>query len=407
MNNTQKNLSVRWFYLVIGVIAMLFAGVLYAWSILKAPLAAEFGWSASGLALNFTIAMSFFCIGGLLGAAISKRAGSRIALILAGVLSASGFILTASLREPSIIMLYLSYGFLAGTGIGIAYNVLISTVSAWFPDKKGLCSGCMMMGFGASALILGNAANALFHSTLGWRFTYRILGTSICIFLIFAGLLLKKSDSQVVFPQPKITKTAKTENFVPQDYTSLQMLCRPSFWMAFICISCLAAVGSSVISFAKDLALSVNASEALAVSLVGILSICNGFGRILTGTLFDAMGRRKTMLCANVLTICAATVTLIAVSMGSLPLCIAGLCLTGISYGACPTITAAFTSSFFGMKYFSTNMAFMTFTVMAGSFIATASNKILEVTGGYTGAFLMLLVFTFAALILNIFIRKP
>lgn len=407
MNNTQKNLSVRWFYLVIGVIAMLFAGVLYAWSILKAPLVAEFGWSASGLALNFTIAMSFFCIGGLLGAAISKQAGSRLALILAGVLSASGFILTASLREPSIIMLYLSYGFLAGTGIGIAYNVLISTVSAWFPDKKGLCSGCMMMGFGASALILGNAANALFHSTLGWRFTYRILGAAICVFLIFAGLLLKKSDSQVVFPQPKITKTAKTENFVPQDYTSLQMLCRPSFWMAFICISCLAAVGSSVISFAKDLALSVNASEALAVSLVGILSICNGFGRILTGTLFDAMGRRKTMLCANVLTICAATVTLIAVSMGSLPLCIAGLCLTGISYGACPTITAAFTSSFFGMKYFSTNMAFMTFTVMAGSFIATASNKILEVTGGYTGAFLMLLAFTFAALILNIFIRKP
>ena len=407
MNKQIQKRSSRWCYLAIGVIAMLFAGVLYAWSILKAPLAAEFGWSASGLALNFTIAMSFFCIGGLLGAAISKRAGSRIALILAGVLSASGFILTASLREPSIIMLYLSYGFLAGTGIGIAYNVLISTVSAWFPDKKGLCSGCMMMGFGASALILGNAANALFHSTLGWRFTYRILGTSICIFLIFAGLLLKKSDSQVVFPQPKITKTAKTENFVPQDYTSLQMLCRPSFWMAFICISCLAAVGSSVISFAKDLALSVNASEALAVSLVGILSICNGFGRILTGTLFDAMGRRKTMLCANVLTICAATVTLIAVSMGSLPLCIAGLCLTGISYGACPTITAAFTSSFFGMKYFSTNMAFMTFTVMAGSFIATASNKILEVTGGYTGAFLMLLVFTFAALILNIFIRKP
>lgn len=407
MNNTKSNLSIRWFYLTIGVIAMLFAGVLYAWSILKSPLATEFGWSASELALNFTLAMSFFCIGGLLGAQISKRAGSRIALIIAGILSASGFILTAALRDTSIAMLYLSYGVLAGMGIGIAYNVLIATVSAWFPDKKGLCSGCLMMGFGASALVLGNLADALFKSTLGWRSTYMMLGAAICVILFLSGLLLQKPDQQVVLPKPKHTKNSGTENFDHQNYTSIQMICRPSFWMAFICISCLAAVGSSVISFAKDLALSVNASEALAVSLVGVLSVCNGLGRILTGTLFDSIGRRKTMLYANALTICAAAVTLLAVSIGSLPLCIAGLCLTGMSYGACPTITAAFTSSFFGMKYFSTNMALMTFTVMVGSFIATLSNNILEVTGGYTATFIMLLFLTSVALILNIFIRKP
>ena len=407
MNNTKNTLSMRWFYLVVGVIAMLFAGILYAWSILKAPLAATFGWGPSELALNFTLAMTFFCIGGLTGAQICKRAGSKIALIIAGLLSASGFILTALLQNSSIVMLYLNYGILAGTGIGIAYNVLIATLSAWFPDKKGLRSGCMMMGFGASALILGNIANILFNSNLGWRYTYIILGAAICIFLVIAGLLLQKPDPGIVFPETRHKKNATSETFEHEDYTSMQMLCRPSFWMAFVCISFLAAVGSSVISFAKDLALSVNASEALAVSLVGILSICNGLGRILTGALFDAIGRRKTMLYANILTICAAAVTLLAVSVGSLPLCVAGLCLTGVSYGACPTITAAFTSSFFGMKYFSTNMALMTFTVMAGSFIATASNKILEITGGYTTTFMMLLSLTFVALFLNIFIRKP
>ena len=185
------------------------------------------------------------------------------------------------------------------------------------------------------------------------------------------------------------------------------MLCRPSFWLAFICISFLAAVGSSVISFAKDLALAVKAPEALAVSLVGVLSVCNGIGRILTGAVFDIIGCRKTMLCANILTICAAAVTLIAVSVDSLVLCIIGVCLTGMSYGACPTITAAFTSSFFGLKHFSNNMALMTFTVMVGSFVATASNKVLEATGGYTSTFVMLLALTFAALVLNLFIRKP
>ena len=402
----NKKLSARWGYLVIGVIAMLFAGVLYAWSILKAPLAKEFRWGASDLALNFTLAMSFFCIGGLLGAQISKRIGHRLALLASGILSAAGFLLTATLKSPSILPLYITYGVLAGTGIGIAYNVVIATVSAWFPDKKGLCSGCLMMGFGASALILGNGADALFKSNLGWRATYMILGIAICVIVALAGLLLKKPDQTTTLPTPKAAKTA-AENFEKKDFTSLQMLCRPSFWMAFICISFLAAVGSSVISFAKDLALSVKAPEALAVSLVGVLSVCNGIGRILTGALFDAIGRRKTMLLSNVITICAASVTLLAVSIGSLPLCIAGLCLTGLSYGACPTITAAFTSSFFGMKHFSTNMALMTFTVMGGSLIATVSNKVLEATGGYNGTFLMLLGLTFVALILNLFIRKP
>lgn len=403
MNNNQK-LSVRWIYMAVGVVAMLFAGVLYAWSILKSPLAGEFGWGASELALNFTLAMTFFCIGGLLGAQISKHLGHRTALISAGILSAAGFALTAVLNNVSVVMLYITYGVLAGLGIGIAYNVVIATVSSWFPDKKGLCSGCLMMGFGASALILGNLADVMFRSTLGWRTTYIILGVSILVVLSVAGIILRKPSPDVVFPEAKGSKAQSNND--NQDFTSKQMLCKPSFWMAFICISFLAAVGSSVISFAKDLAISVNAPEALAVSLVGILSVCNGVGRIITGAVFDVIGCRKTMICANILTICAAGVTLLTVSISNLPFCIIGVCLTGMSYGACPTITSAFTSSFFGMKHFSNNMALMTFTVMVGSFVATASNKVLEATGGYTATFIMLLALSFVALVLNIFIRK-
>ena len=405
MNQTNQKISIRWTYMVIGTVAMLFAGVLYAWSILKSPLSAEFGWGTSALALNFTIAMTFFCLGGLLGAQLSKRLGHRIALISAGILSASGFVLTAILKDVPILVLYATYGILAGVGIGIAYNVVIGTVSSWFPDKKGLCSGCLMMGFGASALILGNAADAMFKSAIGWRMTYVILGIALFVVLSLAGILLKKPDPDVVFPISSKATTAKEST--TKDFTSKQMLTHPSFWLTFLCISFLAAVGSSVISFAKDLSLSVNAPEALAVSLVGVLSVCNGIGRILTGAVFDVIGCRKTMICANLLTIVAAATTLIAVSVSSLPLCIVGVCLTGMSYGACPTITSACTSTFFGMKHFSSNMALMTFTVMVGSFIATASNKVLEATGGYTVTFMMLLALTCVALVLNLFIRKP
>ncbi|MBR5783507.1 MAG: MFS transporter [Clostridia bacterium] len=408
MNKINQKLSIRWTYLIVGIITMLFAGVLYAWSILKSPLSAEFGWSPSELALNFTLAMTFFCIGGLLGAQLSKRLGHRMALISAGVLSAAGFILTALLNNVSVAMLYVTYGALAGIGIGIAYNVVIATVSAWFPDKKGLCSGCLMMGFGASALVLGNVADVMFKSTVGWRVTYVALGVAILVVLVLAAVILKTPGAEVVFSRAdSSSKPVPEEVSEKQEFTSGQMLCRPSFWMAFICISFLAAVGSSVISFAKDLVLSVNAPETLAVSLVGVLSVCNGLGRIITGAVFDIIGCRKTMLCANALTIGAAAVTLMAVYVNSLALCIVGVCLTGMSYGACPTITAAFTSSFFGMKNFSNNMALMTFTVMVGSFVATASNTVLEATGGYTATFVMLLSLTFVALVLNIFIRKP
>ena len=225
--------------------------------------------------------------------------------------------------------------------------------------------------------------------------------------MVIAALLLKKPGADVVFPQPKAVKNAVSENFERRDYTPGEMLRRPSFWMAFVCLIFLSAVGSSVISFAKDLALSVKASEALAVMLVGVLSVCNGLGRILTGLMFDNFGRYKTMLSANVLSICAAGITLLAVSVGSLPLCILGLCLTGMSYGSCPTTIAAFTSGFYGMKHYSTNMALMTFNAMGGSLIATLSSKVMEASGGYTAPFMMLLALTFVALIINIFIRKP
>lgn len=407
MSKINQKLSIRWLYMAVGVVAMLFAGVLYAWSILKSPLADEFSWGASELALNFTLAMTFFCVGGLLGAQLSKRLGHLVALISAGAIAVAGFLLTAALNGTSVVILYLTYGVLAGLGIGIAYNVVIATVSAWFPDKKGLCSGCLMMGFGASALVLGNAADAMFKSAVGWRATYIAVGVAILVVLSLAGVVLKRPGAEVTFPTPDSARAKGAGAVEVKDLTSAEMLRRPSFWMAFLCISFLAAVGSSVISFAKDLALSVDAPEALAVSLVGVLSVCNGFGRILTGAVFDVIGCRKTMLCANILTIGAAAVTLTAVSVNSLVLCIVGVCLTGMSYGACPTITSAFTSSFFGMKNFSNNMAFMTFTVMVGSFVATASNKVLEATGGYTATFIMLLALTFAALVLNAFIRKP
>nr|MBE6545322.1 OFA family MFS transporter [Oscillospiraceae bacterium] len=393
--------------LIIGVASMLFAGIIYAWSILKAPLTEEFSWDGSALALNFTLTMCAFCLGGFGGSFLSRKIGVRASVIIAGIAAGLGFVLTGLLSGGSVILLYLTYALMAGGGIGVVYNVVISAVSAWFPDKKGFCSGCLMMGFGASSLLLGNLASVLFDlPSVGWRATYIIIGIALGAALAITGLLLERPGEGDILPEAKIV-ASKGEDFEIRDYSPIEMLRRFSFWRAFILLICLTAVGSSVISFARDLALSVGADAGLATTLVGVLSVCNGLGRIITGKTFDLLGRRKTMLAANILTIVAAGATLLAVYLSSLPLCIIGLCLTGMSYGASPTVSSAFTSAFYGAKHFPTNFSIMNFNLMAASFVATACSSLLSATGGYTAPFILLLGLSSAALVLNISIKKP
>lgn len=407
--NEQKNPSLarRWLLLTAAVVAMLFAGIIYAWSILKVPFAEEFGWGVSRLSLNFTLTMCFFCLGGLLGSQLSRRLGVKIPTILAGVLAGAGLALTGMLAGGNVLLLYITYSLMAGLGIGIAYNVVISTVNAWFPDKKGLCSGCLMMGFGASTLLLGNLASALFESALGWRATYGILGAALCAVLVAVGLLLKRPAADTAFPAPKKTAGRRDEGFEVKDMTTAQMIKRFTFWRAFLCLVFMTAVGNAVISFARDLALSVGAQADLATTLVGVLAVCNGLGRILTGAVFDACGRRTTMLLANGLTIVAAGVTLLAVTMGSLPLCIAGLCLSGVSYGTSPTMASAFTSSFYGQKHFASNFGVTNCNLMVAAMISTVCNNLMASSGSYTVPFVLLLTLAVMALGLNLSIRKP
>lgn len=404
IKNTVKN---RARMLVVGVFTMLFAGILYAWSILKVPFAQELGYAPSMLALNFTLTMCFFCIGGLISSYLVKRYGTKPMIVLSGVLAGLGFVMTSLLNVTTSFMLFITYAFLAGLGIGMAYIIIISTVNAWFPDRRGLSSGALMMGFGASSLVLGNIADALFSSAIGWRFTYIIIGIAIALVIALSALFIEKPSADANLPAPKVAARKREESFEARDYTSSEMIKRFTFWRAFLFLVFNTAVGSAVISFARDLALSVGAEAALATTLVGVLAIFNGLGRIITGLVFDKMGRRFTMLAANALTIVAAGMTLLAVSIHSLPLCIMGLCLTGMSYGSSPTVASAFTSAFYGQKHFASNLGVVNFNLMAASFIATACSSLQQASGGYTAPFVLLLVLAVSGLALNISIKKP
>lgn len=407
MENT-KDISKRWLILAIGVFTMLFAGVLYSWSILKVPFSSvgELGYSDSALALNYTLTMCFFCVGGLISGVLVRKIGHKFTVAFSGILAGIGYILCALLVKESLWALYVVYSFMGGIGIGMAYIAIISTVNSWFPDKRGLSFGALMMGFGASTLVLGNIADTMFMS-LGWRKTYVIIGTALGLVIVMSAFLVKKPSESLVFPQAKNKSKNNNKTFETVDFKPMEMLKRFTFWRAFLFLVFITAVGNSVIGFAKQLALSVGAEPALATTLVGVVAVFNGLGRIISGAVFDLKGCKYVMFSANILTIIAACVMLLAVNMASLPLCIVGLCLTGMSYGTSPTISSSFTSTFYGTKYFSSNLSLMNCDLMGAAMIASVCTSLVESSGGYNVSFVLLLVLALVALGLNISIKKP
>ncbi|OON85968.1 hypothetical protein BXO88_10095 [Oribacterium sp. C9] len=431
MENNVK----RWPVIVVGIAVMFFSGIIYAWSILKAPLMEEMGWGASQLALNFTITMCTFCIGGMISGILIKRINLRLIFLMAAVCSLCGFYISSTLHEDGLSLLYLSYGGLAGLGIGIAYNAIISVVNEWFSDMKGTASGALMMSFGASALVLGNVANSMIGS-IGWRVTYMLLGVMTCAALVAASLILKHKDPNVSFAKAdegtelheknvkafviektlsdsddaasdSVRETSKDDTIVEKkDYTTMEMIKRPSFLRFFLFLVLASAVGNSTISMARDVAIFSGAEAGVATMLAGILSLCNGAGRLLAGALFDKIGQRKTMLVDGIITITAPVLMLLAISMHSVPLVAIGLAVTGISYAFQPPVTSSVVASFYGAKNFPANFSVANTTLIPASFVATIGGVLFTSTGSYIAPFVLLLVFSVVSFVLNLSVKN-
>lgn len=391
----------RYVYLIVGTLALLFAGTVYAWSILKVPLAQNFGWTVPQLTVNFTLTMSFFCLGGILGSLLNRKIGLKNTLIISAVLSGAGFVFTSFLSGASIAMLYLCYGIICGLGIGIAYNNIISTVNQWFLDKKGFSSGVLLMGYGASSLVIGTiAAKTIANANFGWRNTYLSIGVALFIVLFVCAMILK------TYVSDDNNKNSNNNALSTKDFTLKEMLKSIEFWKALAVITFLAACGNTVISIAKDISLASGLAETLAVTMVGILSVCNGLGRIICGLIFDKFGCKKTMIYADILTIAAGICILTAVLNSSAALCITGLCIVGLSFGCCPTISAAFIADFFGKKYYNLNYSVFNLNLLLASLIASIESYLLAVSGGYTVPFVVLIILATVALIFTLKLRK-
>lgn len=385
----------RYLYAAVGVIMLLFAGFVYAWSILSAPIAAEFPqWSNAQLSLTFTICMAFFCLGGIAAGVLSKRIPVRINGFLSAALFLVGFFLTS--RAGSLPLLYIGYGVLCGSASGFAYNAVMNVMPQWFPNQQGTISGVLLLGFGASSMIIGAAFTAATPDEIGaWRTSILILGV-IMAAVIFLGSFFLTPPKAGELPSPK----AGSAQGGGLDLTPGQMLKRPSFWLFFLWATLLSAVGLVIIAQARAIALTAApAMDAGTLSFaVGLISVCNGLGRVLFGALFDKIGRRPTMLLVIVCFVLGAGLIWVSL-MGSSALLVAGFVFTGLGYGGGPTMGASVTKQFYGQANYPVNFSVMNVNLLVASFASTAAGAIYDASGSFLTVFVLLFVMLAVALL--------
>jgi OFA family oxalate/formate antiporter-like MFS transporter len=411
----EQTIKKRRTKLVMAVIVMLFAGIIYAWSILKTPFEMfDDGMlaNAAHLGVNYTITVICFCLGGFTAGLLSKYTTTTLRFVMSALMLVTSFI-SSSLQIVTLpftenyILLFMSYGVLGGLGIGFAFNTVISTVNAWYPDKRGIASGAMLMGFGVSMLMIGNIADMLGRSdSVGWRNTYVILAIAIGIVFLTAAVVIKPPPKDTVFPIAELKKSAgPTEE--TKDYSAIEMIKRPSFILVFSYIAILASSGNAAFSFAKEILIDVGARESFAVTAVGALGISNGLGRFISGWLFDRLGLRRTQFISSTILILAPLTVALAILVNSLVLCLIGLCLCGFSLGFAPTTGSVFASVFYGQKNFALNFGILGLVLIPAPFAAVLAGSIKASTGGFMPAFLILTALTVVGFIINLAIRKP
>ena len=127
-------------------------------------------------------------------------------------------------------------------------------MSKWFPDKQGLISGILLMGFGLGSFIIGKVYQAYTPSTIGgWRISFMIFGVILAVVLIIFGFFFVKPDEDFILTVSKNKKENNIKKEVGIDIDAKQMIKRSSFWFYFVWAILLSASGLALISQASGI----------------------------------------------------------------------------------------------------------------------------------------------------------
>ena len=226
--------------------------------------------------------------------------------MMGAVLFAAGYAVAAlAFSIKSLLLLYAGYGVIGGIGLGLAYVTPVATVSKWFPDKRGLATGMVVMGFGLGALFMSKLLAPLFLGLTGRNL--------VTVFLLFSGVFLVLGLASAAFMRnppagwlpsgfkPSAAKGACADEDAP---TVRRAVFSGKFLLLWLVFFCNITAGIAIISFQSPLFqdlwkrvggnLTPMVLAGLGATLVAVSSVFNGVGRFLWGAVSDRIGRAQT-----------------------------------------------------------------------------------------------------------------
>ncbi|HOR49105.1 MAG TPA: MFS transporter, partial [Rectinema sp.] len=299
----KSKMTYRWDMVFAGSMLMLCFGTVYAWSYFQVPLMQTFGWNNAQVSLVFSLAIFFLGMAAAVGGVILPNAGPRKIAIIGSALFSLGYLLAAlALSLKSLALLYIGYSVIGGTGLGLGYVTPVATVSKWFPEKKGLATGMVIMGFGFGALFMSKIIAPIFLRL----YAGNLVNSFLTFAFLFAAItipasLAMKDPPENMLGQQKQSK-AKTDISTALKQASKDIFSK-RFLVVWMILFCNISAGISIIGFQspmfQELILNRKPSstaEALAsmgATLIAVTSIFNGVGRLLWGAFSDKFGRMK------------------------------------------------------------------------------------------------------------------
>ncbi len=384
-----------------GILLHLMIGSVYAWSVFTGPIAKQTGWALSSVTVAFSIAIFFLGMSAAFMGRVVERFGPRLTGTVAALLYGSGILLTGlAVQLESLPLLYIGYGVVGGLGLGAGYVTPVSTIIAWFPDKRGLATGMAIMGFGFAAMLTGPIAQNLIAG-IGLVPTMYVLGTAYLLIMLTAAQVIRKPRPGEV-PAADI---AKSVSLTGTAMTANQAVKTRSFrylWlMFFINITC----GIGLVAVASPMAQQqTGMSAATAAMMVGVVGLFNGFGRLAWATLSDLIGRPLTY--TLIFTVDVAMLAGILVFSSPLLFGIA-LCLIMSCYGAGFSVIPAYLGDVFGTKQLGAIHGYvLTAWAVAGVVGPTLLSLSDQYFHSYTYSLIFFVALELVAFILSIRIRR-
>ena len=292
----------RWLIVLAAIGIHISIGSVYAWSVLTKPIMQAMGFSLKEVTWTFSLAILFLgTSAGFLGTYV-ERLGPRRSGLIAMCFFVSGLLGTAyALTQHSLALLYLFYGVIGGIGLGTGYITPVSTLVKWFPKNRGLATGLAIMGFGFASLVAAPLMQLLI-AKFGLVQNFVILACIYAVVMTASALYLEPPRQENIQAKGefKAQLSEQAQYSVKEAMHTWQFYAL--WWIFFTNITC----GIALLAVASPMAQEViGMSPVAAASMVGVIGLLNGGGRIVWSTVSDYLGRANTYLAFFVLEIIA------------------------------------------------------------------------------------------------------